>query len=363
MVNRREFLKYTGTGVVSLAAVRSNANVSQTPSAHVGEELGPVMTGVEVRRPAGLTGRKAALFIDDVIWIFRDIARQRPGSIFDQPLLKGLKDAHERYGLKVQLNLFYRTDFLYGTDEFTLAEMPDAYRSEWQAAKDWLRLSFHSLQESPDYPFVNAEYRDVAFVFDRIFGEVKRFAGEGVFTYAIVPHWLPVSKEGCRAFADRGVKVISSTDGPRRAYGGDPFCLPYGHAKRVMQNRKPETALYTRVSNDIAITSSICAYNHLMADQARLPKGTFAVVYDRETRMGYKWFRHGPMLNLSTMEQVKAETEAVLGSELIVFGDHEQYFYPFFYRYQPDYLDKIMLASRLVREHGYMFTFIEETVG
>ena len=43
-------------------------------------------------------------------------------------------------------------------------------------------------------------------------------------------------------------------------------------------------------------------------------------------------------------------------------GDHEQYFYPFFHRYQSDYIGKIMLASRLARENGYTFTFIEETV-
>ena len=40
---------------------------------------------------------------------------------------------HEATGLKVQFNLFYRTDFFYVMDEFTLADMPDTYKAEFQA--------------------------------------------------------------------------------------------------------------------------------------------------------------------------------------------------------------------------------------
>ena len=58
-------------------------------------------------------------FIDDTIFVLRDLARQRPASIFDNAFLKMLKSAHDAYGLTVQLNVFYRTDFFYGSDEFT----------------------------------------------------------------------------------------------------------------------------------------------------------------------------------------------------------------------------------------------------
>ena len=64
----------------------------------------------------------AYFFIDDVIWVFRDIARQKPKSVFDNAFMKMLKKAHDDNGLAVQLNIFYRTDFFYGTDEFTLAD-------------------------------------------------------------------------------------------------------------------------------------------------------------------------------------------------------------------------------------------------
>ena len=56
----------------------------------------------------------AFFFIDDVIWVFRDIARQKPKSLFDTPFMKMLKTAHDNYGMKTQLNIFFKTDNFYG---------------------------------------------------------------------------------------------------------------------------------------------------------------------------------------------------------------------------------------------------------
>ena len=360
--NRRDFFKGAlGAGLASVAAGLGRAagleSAGRAPS-----ELGPVVTDWELRRPEGLRGRFAAMYIDDVIWVFRDLARQRPESMFAHPFLAALREAHVRYGLKVQLNCFYRTDFFYGMDEFSLADMTDAYRGEWQASKDWLRLGFHSYQEFPDYPFVNADYADVATAFDRIRGEIVRFAGDGVFTYALVGHWLPVSKEGCRAFKDRGVKLVACTDGGRFAYAGDRSVLPYGHAFRVENNRKPETALFRRTAYDAALLSSVCAYNHLMPEQAAATCGTFAHVYDRDVGIGFKRFRNGPMLNLCTPATVREEMAAASGSELLVFADHEQYFYRGYFAYQPDYVEMVFVAAMAAHDAGRAFVFIEDTV-
>ncbi|MBE6912433.1 MAG: hypothetical protein E7473_07900 [Ruminococcaceae bacterium] len=56
--------------------------------------------------------KKAYFYIDDTIWVLRDLTRTKPESLFDAPLFKVLKKAHDEYGLKTQLNLFYRTDSL-----------------------------------------------------------------------------------------------------------------------------------------------------------------------------------------------------------------------------------------------------------
>ena len=356
-MDRREFLK--GAALVGAATMAGGGRVRAEDAPR---QLGPVVTDWEFRRAKGLSGRKAAMYIDDVIWVFRDLARQKPKSMFENPFLGALKEAHERYGLKVQLNCFYRTDFFYGMDEFSLDDMTDAYKGEWQASKGWLRLGFHSYQEFPDYPFINSTYDDVAKAFDRVFGAVRRFAGEGVFTYALVGHWLPFSKDGCRALKDRGVKLVACTDGPRFAYTGDRDSLPYGHAFRVESGRKPETALFQRTAYDPALLSSACGYNHLVPDQAERTCGTFVHVYDRDVGIGFKRFRSGPMLNLCTPAQVREQMAAAQGYELLAFADHEQYFHKDYYAYQPDYMEKVLLASKLAHDAGRGFVFIEDTV-
>ena len=183
----------------------------------------------------------AYFFIDDVIWPFRDIARNRPASIFDQVLLKMLKEAHDRYGLKVVLNAFYRTDYFYGEEEFTLAQMPDTYKEEWEANSDWLKIAFHAKQEFPDYPHVNIDYEDMKRDITVFNKEVIRFAGEKSLSSAFNPHWSPVSKEGVKALRDCGFNLMCVTAGETKEYNGDPSSLPYGHALRLLHNCKPET--------------------------------------------------------------------------------------------------------------------------
>ena len=187
--------------------------------------------------------KKCYFFIDDTIWVFRDLTRQRPASLFDNPFLKLMKEAHDKYGMKVQLNLFYRTDFFYGEDEFSLDEMTDAYKAEWEEASDWLKFGFHAKQEFPDYPYINADYETVKINLDKTKKEVFRFAGENSFTYGCCSHWLPVSKEGVKALRDGGIRLLACSSGEKTEYTGDPDSLPYGHSFRLLHNRKPETLL------------------------------------------------------------------------------------------------------------------------
>jgi len=328
-----------------------------------GVELPPVLTDVEVRRRTDLTGLTASFFIDDVIWVMRDLTRQRPNSLFDNPFLAAMKAAHDRFGLKLQLNLFWRTDFFYGLDEFTLAEMTDAYRDEWQANRDWLKLGFHSLQEFPDYPWVNADYDDVKELFGRVRGEIGRFAGEGVLTGACVPHWCEMSEEGCRALKDCGIRLLECSAGPRFSYDGNRERLPYGHALRLEQNRKPETCLYRRSSRDASIAASVCSYNHMTEDQLARVSQSRSYLYDRKTGLAFKrLFNDAPVLNLVDVPTLKADIDAVLGREHLVFSDHEQYFYRDYLAYQPDYAEKILVMAERLSVQGYSFILNEDLV-
>ena len=366
-MNRRDFLRHGAFGAVALAAVPSAraAATSERPAfAKNAEELPPLLTNVEIRSNPKWKGRKAAsFFIDDAIWTLRDIARNRPKSIFDNPFMKVLKECHDLYGLKLQMNLFYRTDFFYGTDEFTLADVPACYRAEFQANKDWFKLGFHSLQEFPDYPWLNIDYADVKRLFDRIRGEIARFAGEGVFTTALVPHWCPMSKDGCRAMKDGGIKLMECSVGPRYRYTGDRSVLPYGHGMRIEQNRKPETAFFWRDTRNKEISSSACAYNHISAEQAKATERSFNYVYDRDSGMCFKHlFCDAPCLNLVDVPTLRNDIQALLDCEYLVFSDHEQYFYKDYLAYQADYGEKIRVMSQMMKENGFPFICIEECV-
>ncbi|MBQ9859952.1 MAG: hypothetical protein IJO76_04670 [Clostridia bacterium] len=306
--------------------------------------------------------KRTYFFIDDVIWVFRDLTRQRPASLFDNPFMKLLREGHDRYGMKVQLNVFYRTDFFYGSDEFSLADMTDAYKAEFTAAADWLKFGFHAKQEFPDYPYINANYADVKADLEDIKREIFRFAGEKSFARAVIPHWLPISKQACQALHDGGIKLLSVSTGPRVDYNGDPASLPYGHAARLLQNRKPETALFTRKTRDAAITASLCGYNHIESPEP-LENTTCKVYFDKETGLYFKQFgATGPCLNLIKEEELEACYRPLQDYEYVGYAIHEQYFYPDYYAYQPDYANKVLGAAKILQENGYTYFFVEELV-
>lgn len=306
--------------------------------------------------------RKAYFYVDDVIWPFRDITRQRPASIFDQTLLKILKEAHDKYGLKVVMNAFYRTDYFYGDDEFTLAEMTDAYKAEWEANADWLKIGFHAKQEYPDYPHVNIDYEDMKKLYARFKKEVIRFAGENTLSTACNPHWSPISKEGLKALREEGIRMVSVTAGERKEYNGDPASLPYGHALRLLNNRKPDTGIFFRDSRDEAISDSLCGYNHISTEEYDRMLYTEDVIYNEEMDIYYKVFCNGACLNLSPLEELEADMVKTLESPYACSATHEQYSYPDYFAYQPESRDKLMKMCEIYEKYGYEYIFVEDLV-
>ena len=307
--------------------------------------------------------KKAYFYIDDVIWPFRDITRERPASIFDQTLLKMLKEAHDKYGLKVVLNAFYRTDYFYGDDEFTLAEMTDDYKAEWEANSDWLKIGFHAKQEFPDYPHVNINYDDMKKMYVRFKNEVVRFAGEKTLSSAFNPHWSPVSKEGLKAMIEEGINIVSVTAGEKKEYNGKPSSLPYGHANRLLNNKKPETGIFFRdIKGDEAINDSICGYNHISTEEFTRTLYNQEVIYNEEMGIYYKTFCNSACLNLSPIDEIESDMSKALGQEYICIATHEQYSYPDYYAYQPESRDKLMKACECIDKYGYEYIFVEDLI-
>ena len=48
--------------------------------------------------------------------------------------------------------------------------------------------------------------------------------------------------------------------------------------------------------------------------------------------------------------------------EFFCFANHEQYFYPDYFAYQPDDAEKVLAATEYVTKRGYEYFFIEELI-
>lgn len=376
--NRRNFLK-GGVGALSASAVlgvfaeepknirTASKSVQDAKLAALAKlrELGPTITDYEVCRKKNIPGKCAAFYIDDVIWIFRDLAAQKPKSCWDHRFLGHIKEAWERYGVKTQLNIFYRDDFYYGVRAglFTLKDMPDIWRDEFQSAKEWLRFGFHSIQEFPDYPWISASYADVKLAWGLITGEVERFAGPGMWAKAVTPHWGPISKDGCIALKDCGAKVVWVSRGKRWEYTGDQSILPYGHAQRIENHRKLESAIYWRGGSGDDISVSACGYNHLDDALEEKTRGTYNWIHDNVTGVNFKQFTAGDTcLNLYSLKDTPAVLALPGEPEFYCYATHEEYFHKDYFAYQPDYCQKTLVAAKWMHDHGYSYIFIEDSV-
>ncbi|GGM98983.1 hypothetical protein GCM10010967_36190 [Dyadobacter beijingensis] len=259
------------------------------------------------------------LSIDDNIWFLRDIQQNRYASLFENPYLGFLKEINVGFGTKIHLNLFYQTD------GFNLSDFTDQYKAEWKANADWLRLSFHAYQEFPDMPYVNAGYDEVKRDCDLIMGEIRRFAGAEVMHSVTTIHWGEATVEGSRAMRDAG-------------YVGQ-----VGYFN--VDDHLPSASYY------------------LTADQRRHLKKRFVW---HDTAEDITFVRASIVIDTKKLEDIRPHLDAHGQNghkppylDLLV---HEQYFYPFYFNYQPDFRDKIRTAVQWAKDNGYTPQFLTESI-
>ena len=249
--------------------------------------------------------------VDDNIRFLKELTEQEPESIFCHPYPALYRKLHEKYGLKIQLNLFYEME------GFDLTQMTDRYRKEWAANADWLQLSFHGRKEfMPAYDTCGYEevYRDCRDVEEQIL----RFAGEDSLARTTTVHFCKTSEAGVVALRDRKVKgllgLVGTEENPRVSYS------------------LPE-----------------CYRESLKAGQVvRWQDVSFAAI--------------DMVINKLSLQEVLPELEPVLGHEQIRVMVHEQYFYPDYWAYQPDFGEKLDVIFALLAEHGYASRFFEEMI-
>ena len=78
--------------------------------------------------------------------------------------------------------------------------------------------------------------------------------------------------------------------------------------------------------------------------------------------MKFKNFVSGPVHNLSSLEGIREEMHSCVGNEYIGWGTHEQYFYPEYFAYQPEYKEKLMIACEELYNNDYQFIFMQDLI-
>ena len=248
--------------------------------------------------------------VDDNIRFLKELSEGSYESLFDHPYLAMYRRLHEVYGLRVQLNLFYRCQ------GFDLSAMTDRFREEWAANAHWLKLSFHSKEESPR-PYEASGYDEVYADCAAVHREICRFAGKKSLASSTTVHFCLATDEGICALYDNGVRGLLGLYGadqrPNRSYRSTE--------EECMRLREGET-----------VTSGGIAY------------GGIDII-----------------LNAYDTDTVVARLSAITDRPLIKVMIHEQYFYPDYPRYQAEFESKLDATFSRLTAGGYASCFFEET--
>ena len=266
------------------------------------------------------------LSLDDNIRFLRDIAKNCDTyrTIFDNPYLSLLREAHERYGTKVHANLFFETPDEGG---FSLLEMPDRFKNEFRANADWLRFSFHAKAELPDKPYIDTDYARIAADLATVREQILRFAGEEAYAAATTTvHWGECTREGVRALHDAGVRVLA------------------GYLQWSEKHDRGVVSYYL----DRAQVANTAAYG---------------IWKDQESDMIFS--KIDVVLNSGSLQEITEALDAAWAAYpqkgFWEFLMHEQYFYPDYRKHLPDFKARIFAALDWAERHHLTPAFLSKT--
>lgn len=249
--------------------------------------------------------------VDDNIRFLHEINMSKPDSIFDHPYLALYRRFHERYGLCVQLNLFYECD------GFNLSEMTDRYKEEWEANSSWLKLSFHSRKENVR-PYEKSGYDEVYRDCDSVNREIVRFASESALAATTTIHYCLATHEGLNALRDCRIRGLLGL---------------YGNAE------SPQTSYQV---------SWLCVGLLICGD----------ILHDN----GISYAGIDIVLNSFSKDSVLDQIYSLRNRDSIKIMIHEQYFYEDYKNYQPDFEEKLDYAFACLETYGFRSEFFENII-
>ena len=268
---------------------------------------------------------------DDNIRFLQDINDHKDEytSIFDNPYLAIYKKAHDLYGAKVHLNLFYEFDdearkrFSNDRKYFNLSMMTDKFKDEFIANSDWLKLAFHSKAEKPNAPYKFASPQTIMNDCIDVHREIIRFAGKECISNSTTIHFGEANIECMRALRSMGYRSFT---GYFTLNEGKPFVSYYTPAQLIehVTNRD----FWYDTNEDIL----------------------FAKI-DRVTNMG-------PLTEC--MDVIKNAVNDPHQGGFVSIMIHEQYFYEDYVAHKSDFEARILEPCKYLYERGYIGAHISE---
>jgi len=257
--------------------------------------------------------------LDDNIIFLADIARHKSsyGSIFDNPYVAMWRELHERYGTLVHINIYYQMA------GFNLTEFPDTFKGEWRDNAEWLRLTFHALQNNPRDPYIDAPADQVELDFHLVTDQIIRFAGEELLSPWTTVHWGECTREGCRALRRNGISGLAG--------------------------------YFTQRDGQYVVSY------YLSQEQAdHVNKRDYWHDFDEDIT----FVKHDMVMNTVRLDCIRPRLDEIARdpheSEIMELMIHEQHFHPEFRGYAPDYKERVTTALEWACENGYRPVFYDE---
>lgn len=143
--------------------------------------------------------------VDDVFDSLIEITRNEM-PVFSHSFFKILKEMHDQYGTNVDLELFWCRNI--DGILYTLKDIRDI-RNEIAKSGSWLRFAphAHSYQIAPFEQNAN----DLKRLFDSIYIEIDRFAGNNTYAHWVRLHFYSEMYELAEYFKNKGVVALFST--------------------------------------------------------------------------------------------------------------------------------------------------------
>jgi hypothetical protein len=269
---------------------------------------------------------------DDNIRFLKELNDGNYASIFDHPYLAVYQKAHERYGAKVHLNLFYEFDdrarscFSDAPTYFNLSMMTDRYKDEFRQNADWLKLAFHAQSEFPDAPYKNATAETITRDCVRVCREIIRFASIECIPDTTTVHWGEANPECVRALRALGFRsltgyfVLRKNGVPSVSYYAPPALVEHVDTRDFWVDTE-ENMIFGKIDRVLNVGS----FEEIMQD---------------------------------LVEIVKDPHRGGFVSVMI----HEQYFYKGYKNHLPDFEQRVLEPVRYLYEHGYTSMHVSDAV-